>query len=77
MKKVLLTLIGLIAVGSVQAVDPNLYHVTPNGFQRGTEVTASFSGRRLTDAEEILLYEPGVKVLSIDNGRFACAMSIH
>jgi len=66
MKKVLLTLIGVIAVGSVQAVDPNLYHASPNGFQRGTEVTASFSGRRLTDAEEIMIYEKGVKVLSID-----------
>lgn len=66
MKKALLTLIGLIAVGSVQAVDPNLNYVTPNGFQRGTEVAATFSGRRLADVEEVMFYEPGVKVLSID-----------
>jgi hypothetical protein len=66
MKKILSVLIGLSFAGMAQAVDPNLNYVTPNGFQRGAEVSATFSGRRLADAEEILFYEPGVKVLSID-----------
>lgn len=65
MKNVLAALIGLLIAGTAQAVDPNLNYVTPNGFQRGTEVTATFSGRRLTDTVEILFYEPGVKVLSM------------
>lgn len=47
------------------AVAPTLQNTTPNGVQRGTEVELKFNGSRLADAEEILLYEPGVKVLEL------------
>ena len=66
MKKLFVALIGLLVAGPAQAVDPNHTYVLPNGFQRGTEVTATFYGRRLADVEEVMFYEPGVKVLSID-----------
>lgn len=47
------------------AVAPALQNTTPNGVQRGTEVELKFNGSRLADAEEVLLYEPGVKVLEL------------
>lgn len=65
MKKLLPTFLTLAVVGTAGAVDPNLDYVLPNGFQRGTEATATFYGRRLEDVEEVMIYQPGVKVLSI------------
>lgn len=47
------------------AVAPSLQNTTPNGVQRGTEVELKFNGSRLADAEEILLFEPGVKILEL------------
>lgn len=47
------------------AVAPTLQNTTPNGVQRGTEVELKFNGSRLGDAEEIMLFEPGVKVLEL------------
>lgn len=50
---------------TVGAVAPSLQNTTPNGVQRGTEVELKFNGSRLADAEEIFLFEPGVKVLEL------------
>lgn len=50
---------------TVGAVAPSLQNTTPSGVQRGTEVELKFNGSRLADAEEIFLYEPGVKVLEL------------
>lgn len=47
------------------AVAPTLQNATPNGVQRGTEAEIKFNGSRLADAEEILFYEPGLKVLEL------------
>lgn len=47
------------------AVAPTLQSTTPNGVQRGTEVELKFNGSRLADAEEVLLYEPGMKILEL------------
>ncbi|MEQ2008612.1 MAG: PPC domain-containing protein [Limisphaerales bacterium] len=47
------------------AVAPSLQNATPNGVQRGTEAEIKFNGSRLADAEEILFYEPGMKVLEL------------
>lgn len=47
------------------AVAPVLQSTTPNGLQRGTEADLKFNGARLADAEEVLFYEPGVKVLGL------------
>jgi len=52
---------GLVA----GAVAPQLSSTTPNGVQRGTEVELKFNGTRLADAQEVFLFEPGVKVLEL------------
>lgn len=44
------------------AVAPSLSAVTPYGFQRGTEIEASFTGARLGDAQELMFYAPGFEV---------------
>lgn len=59
-----LTLLAASAL-TAGAVAPSLQSTSPNGVQRGTEVELKFNGARLTDAEEIFLYEPGVKVLEL------------
>lgn len=59
-----LTLLAASAL-TAGAVAPSLRSTTPNGVQRGTEVELKFEGSRLADAEEILLYEPGVKILEL------------
>ena len=44
------------------AAAPSLGSITPYGAQRGTEAEITFSGARLTDAQEILFYYPGITV---------------
>jgi hypothetical protein len=53
-------------LSAVQAAEPQFSSLKPWGFQRGTEVEVTFSGNRLSDAEEVLLYEPGVEVKSVE-----------
>ncbi len=48
------------------AAEPVLTNMQPNGFQRGTEVVATFSGARLGDAEALLLYRPGIVVKELN-----------
>ena len=50
----------------LHAATPNLTLITPRGIQRGTEVEAIFNGARLNDAQEILFYDPGITVASMD-----------
>lgn len=47
---------------SAFAASPILSAISPAGAQRGTEVTLTFSGGRLTDAQEVMVYHPGVTV---------------
>lgn len=47
------------------AADARLTVITPRGIQRGTEHVLTFTGSRLSDAEQILFYEPGIEVLEI------------
>ncbi len=47
---------------SVFAASPSLANVEPHGGQRGTEVVLTFSGSRLKDAQEVLVYYPGIAV---------------
>jgi hypothetical protein len=44
------------------AASPSLGTILPRGGQRGTEMTVTFHGARLSDAEEILVYYPGIAV---------------
>ncbi len=51
-----------LSLQTIHAADPQLSSLQPYGFQRGTEVVAHFGGARLSDAEGLLLYRPGVEV---------------
>jgi hypothetical protein len=44
---------------------PALNGIMPRGGQRGTEMTMDFYGGRLSDAKEILFYEPGITVTKL------------
>ncbi|MEX0713178.1 MAG: PPC domain-containing protein, partial [Pirellulales bacterium] len=52
----------LFGASPVLAASPSLGSITPYGAQRGTEVEVNFNGGNLGDAEEILLYYPGISV---------------
>ncbi len=64
MKKLSLALLAACVVNA-SAVAPSLQNTTPSGLQRGTEAELKFNGARLADAEEVIFYEPGVKVLEL------------
>jgi hypothetical protein len=48
------------------AASPVLNSVNPRGVQRGTDAVLLFNGGRLADAQEILLYYPGVSVAKLE-----------
>ena len=48
------------------ASSPALSIISPRGVQRGTEAVLTFSGARLSDAEEVFFYRPGVKATKIE-----------
>lgn len=56
----------LVLLSAAHAAQPALSVISPQGFQRGTEAVATFSGQRLGDAQEVMLYSPGVEVLSVE-----------
>jgi hypothetical protein len=56
----------LLWPGLCQAVAPRLNYIVPPGGQRGAELTVRFAGERLEDAQEIVFYEPGLKVGRIE-----------
>lgn len=57
-------------VPSLEASSPALSNIIPRGAQRGTEVEVTFNGARLEDAQELLIYQPGIEVtgLTVVNG---------
>ena len=55
----------------LHATSPGLSLITPRGGQRGTELEAVFQGERLGDAQEILFYEPGIGVVSMNTSNAA------
>jgi hypothetical protein len=54
------------ALSPVQAASPSLGIIQPRGAQRGTEAVVTFSGGRLADAQEILVYYPGITVKKLE-----------
>jgi hypothetical protein len=57
----------LLTTGTpAQAANPQLGSIVPRGAQRGTEVELIFNGDRLNDAEQILIYEPGLEVAGFE-----------
>lgn len=67
MRSILATVaaLGVLATAS-HASTPNLGAVRPLGGQRGTDVAVELSGARLGDAQEVLFYQPGIAVPSIE-----------
>ena len=59
-------LIALALVAPVLASSPTLGTVLPRGGQRGTEVAVTFHGDRLADVRDVLFYEPGFALRSIE-----------
>lgn len=49
------------------AFSPELHLVEPRGGQRGTEVEVQFLGKRMEETAEILFYEPGLTITSLEN----------
>lgn len=63
--------LALSWAGVAHATSPGLSIVTPRGGQRATDVEATFHGERLGDAQEILFYEPGITVVSMNTSNAA------
>jgi hypothetical protein len=61
----LLAIFLLIVVPPTQAAAPSVGAITPTGLQRGTEVEVTLNGTRLADAQQLLFYSPGLKVLEL------------
>lgn len=59
---ILALFLNLLLVAVVSASSPVLTIIMPRGVERGKQHVVTFSGARLADAQEILLYRPGVKV---------------
>jgi Bacterial pre-peptidase C-terminal domain len=58
--------VSLCLCGSVTAGSPRLSRVTPPGGTRGAEATVEFTGRFLDEPKEVLFYEPGITVVSME-----------
>lgn len=56
----------LVACSVANAGTPRLARVVPPGGQRGTTVEVMLQGRYLEKPEEVLIYEPGITVESIE-----------
>jgi len=67
-------LLGAILFGSAlfgplagaRAGTPVVSRVTPPGARRGTTVEVNLSGRRLEKVKEVLLYYPGIEIVSLE-----------
>ncbi len=58
---------GVLLSGSPAAASsPAFGGNVPRGAQRGTEIEVTFTGSRLADAKELMLYEPGISVVSLE-----------
>src|SRR5262245_43920986 len=54
-----------LATSIAHASSPSLRNVFPPGSQRGTELDITLTGARLSDAQEILFYDPGFQVTDL------------
>lgn len=65
-----LFIIALCSATPAFGASPILSNILPRGAQRGVESEILFNGQRLEDAQEIMIYEPGIEVteLAVVNG---------
>jgi hypothetical protein len=67
----------LCSTESAFGADPLLTRVMPRGGTRGAEIELTFLGQRLSDAQEILFYEPGITVKDVKaNGANSCKATV-
>ncbi|HEX2473462.1 MAG TPA: PPC domain-containing protein, partial [Lacipirellulaceae bacterium] len=62
----LLLVAAALAQGRLEAASPQLSYILPPGVQRGHEHVLTFTGARLNDFQEVLLYQTGVTVKKIE-----------
>ena len=55
----------LILCGAARAASPHLDNILPPGIQRGADTDVVITGSRLSDARGLLIYAPGIQVLSM------------
>lgn len=60
------TCLLVVAVSTLRADQPTVSAVVPTGFKQGSELEVTFTGARLADATELLLYDKGVSVVSFE-----------
>ncbi len=53
------------AFGSFAFADPRAQHCLPHGAQRGTEAKFVITGQQLDDAQEVMLYDKGMEIVSM------------
>jgi hypothetical protein len=56
----------LLPLPQARAATPSVAGISPRGAQRGTDAELTFSGDRLSDAQEVLLYSPGITVEKLE-----------
>ncbi len=63
---------------AASAAEPQLGRIVPSGGQRGTELDVALEGARLADAQEMLLYYPGIEVkqLTVADGQVKARLAI-
>jgi hypothetical protein len=66
MKRLMSALALLIAAAPAAAFSPELNQILPRGGQRGTDATLTFTGPRVGDARELVLYRPGISLVKIE-----------
>ena len=64
-RALLMALVCLFPTGALRANSPSLGIVNPRGIQRGTEAELVFSGARLANPKEVILYGSAIQVLTI------------
>jgi hypothetical protein len=64
---VAVAVIAGFACSHADAASPQLSYILPPGIQRGHEHVLTFTGARLADVEEVLLYHSGVSVKKIES----------
>jgi hypothetical protein len=68
-----------LVTSAALAVSPKLNTISPAGAQRGATLEMSFSGERLQDTEDVICYEPGIrieKLASVTNGALTAQVTI-
>jgi hypothetical protein len=64
--RALITTLLLLSAATASAADPQLSRIDPVGGQRGNEAVFTLHGQRLSDAAEVVFYEPGITAKSIE-----------